>query len=243
MPRIVTAAEMEQREHLIIDAACSIISELGFAGLTMDGVVERVPYSKGSIYKHFGCTQELLLAITNSGAGKLLALMERAYRFAGNTRERYLARSFAYFLYSQLYPIHFFSELEALSPIVREKASRRRLREGTELLDQFRLCAERFVRDGIDAGDLALDIDTDTAVATIADISWSTEFGLAAYNLPFQLGRRHQAQRRALEQKILWHVNVYLDGLAWRPLAAEKDYAATWARLKREVYREEVAGW
>ncbi|TQV67986.1 TetR/AcrR family transcriptional regulator [Exilibacterium tricleocarpae] len=234
MPKVVTAEQLMEREQVIIDAACDIIGELGFAGLTMDAVVARVPYSKGSLYKQFNSTQELLLAITNSGAGKLLALMERAYRFAGGTRERYLARAYAYFLYSQLYPIHFFSELEALSPIVREKASRQRLREGDDLLRQFRRNAERFVRAGVDAGDLVL--APGVSAAAVADSSWSAEFGLAAYNL-MHAGNRAQAKARraALEEKIFWHVNVFLDGLDWRPLAMEQDYRVTWTRLKDEL--------
>ena len=163
MPKIITAEELAQREEAVISTACHLIASQGFAALTMDKIVNKLPFSKGSLYKQFNSTEEVLLAITNSGAAVLLEFMQRAYEFEGSSRERYLARSFSYFIYAQLYPIHFLCELEAISPIVREKASENRLIQGYELLNKFKKSSEQFVQYGIDCKDLQLDKASNSA--------------------------------------------------------------------------------
>ncbi len=240
MPKIITSEELQAREIRIIETACELIQQQGFAAITMDKIVAKVPYSKGSVYKHFNSIEELMLAITNSGAYHLLAFMERAKLFSGSTRERYLARALAYFVYGQLYPIQFFCELEAMTPLVREKASARHTEEGKRLLQSFYSLAAEFVADGVKEGDLVL--SADATPQRIANISWTSEFGLASYTLAVSFGnaahKKQQAKR--LEEELFWMVNVFMDGLAWRPLTSEHNYRDTWARIKEEVFAEEV---
>lgn len=241
MPKVVTKEELEEREQVILDAACRLIGQCGFAGLTMDKVVAEVPYSKGSVYKQFGSAEELLLAITNQGASHLLALMQKAEMHFELSRERYLARTFAFFLYSQLYPTHFFCEIEALTPSVREKASAERLSRGVDLLNAFTRLSLRFVQAGIDTGDLVL--KDDSSPIQLANSSWSAEFGVCAYAMA---AHRNNQQlpgelRDSLEQQLYWLVNTLLDGLNWQPLSSQFDYRGTWHACKQTLFAEEVA--
>ena len=237
MPKIVTEEELLEREQSILDAACSIIENEGFAGLTMDKVVGQVPFSKGSVYKQFGSTEEILFAITNSGADTLLSYLDRAYEFGGNTRERYLARAYAGFVYGQLHPIHFRCEIEALAPRVWEKVSPERLAEGRRFMSTFQKSVERFIRDATDAGDLVL--PSKATARLIANTSWSTEFGITAYSISSQTPGKATGQAN-LSKELFWHVNTTLDGLQWKPFPKNFDYVESWTHIARELFGPET---
>ncbi len=241
MPKKISHAELLQREALIIETACALIGQSGFSNLTMDKVVESVPYSKGSVYKLFNSVEEILLAITNDGATLLLDFMQRAHGYDGNSRERNLARAFAYHLYGQLYPIQFFCELQAISPTVREKASEKRLARGAAILNQFKTLAQSFVQDAIDCGDLVC--PHAQSPSRIANCSWSAEFGVTSYALATSAKQTDIgiAAREKLEQDIFYLANTYMDGLNWHPHSAKVDYQEAWQQIKFELFAEEVA--
>lgn len=240
LPKVMTEKELQQREKMVLDVSCQIIKEQGFSGLTMDKIVAGVPFSKGSLYKQFNSAQEVLLALTNSGAPFMIDLIERAHSFNGNSRERYLARSCACFVYALLYPIHYFSELEAIGLTVREKATESRLNEGYKLMNQFKILAEKFVENGIASGELNL--TPDTTIARIAGNSWTSEFGLTSYSLtPWLKGDKFPLERcQKLEADLIWMVNIFLDGLGWKPMSSEFDYQQSWDRIKTELFLPEL---
>ena len=57
------ARELEAREALILDTAQRLVEERGYLGMNMDLVAEATEYSKGTIYQHFSCKEELLSAL------------------------------------------------------------------------------------------------------------------------------------------------------------------------------------
>lgn len=246
MPKKITQEELLDREAQILRSACEIIEQCGFSNLTMDKVVDAVPYSKGSVYKLFNSIEEILLAITNDGGSVLLEFMQRALTYQGGSRkktlsrERNLARAYAYHLYGQLYPTHFFCELQAISPIVREKASTKRLLHGKRLLDQFKTLSSRFITDAIDCGDLQCPSNNSTA--RIANCSWSAEFGVTSYALAASDDQRNigTAIRLQLEQDIFCLANTYMDGLNWQPLSTNEDYQKVWEEIKVGLFSEEI---
>lgn len=240
MPKKISREELLDREALIIASACEIIELNGFSNLTMDKVVESVPFSKGSVYKLFNSIEEILLAITNDGASVLLEFMQRALHYNGNSRERNLARAFAYHLYGQLYPTHFFCELQAIGPIVREKASPKRLIHGKQLLNKFKALSMKFVTDAIDSGELVC--SPDNSATRISNSSWSAEFGVTSYALAANDNQRNicNTARVELESDIFWLTNTFMDGLNWRPLSGTADYQKTWENIKFTLFAEEL---
>ncbi|BFM14761.1 TetR/AcrR family transcriptional regulator [Maricurvus nonylphenolicus] len=240
MPKILGQEELAEREALIIKIACDIIEEEGFSGLTMDKIVAKVPYSKGSVYKLFNSTEEVMLAITNDGATTLLEFMHRARQYHGNSRARNLARAFAYHIYGQLYPVHFFCELQAISPAVREKASQRRLAHGIKILNEFKKLSKTFVADAIEDGDLTC--PADHSPSRIANCSWSSEFGVTSYALAVHEDQRNIGPnaRAQLETDIFWLANTYMDGLGWKPLSGSNDYKDIWQDIKKSLFADEL---
>ena len=52
-PKLLDEAALKERELLIINSAVLLIQTNGIENLTMDKVVAQVPFSKGTVYKHF----------------------------------------------------------------------------------------------------------------------------------------------------------------------------------------------
>ena len=77
-PRILDEKALQAREQEIINAAIGLIQEHGVEHITMDKVVSKVPYSKGTIYKHFDGKEDLLLAISNHAISILSDLFWRS---------------------------------------------------------------------------------------------------------------------------------------------------------------------
>lgn len=241
MPKVITEAEFNAREAHIVATATKLIKEQGFASLTMDKVVSKVPYAKGSVYKHFNSVEEILLAISNSGAHHLLALLERARGYSGNSRVRYIARAQAYFLYSQLHPVEFICELDAISPAVLEKASERHRTDGQSILNQFYKLSADFVDQGV--SEAALTLPANISSRRIAKTSWSMEFGVSSYAIAASFGAKQDAKVNALklQRDLCWMVNVFLDGLNWQPMHAGEDAWTQWCDIRGEVFNAEFA--
>ncbi|MDH4361855.1 MAG: TetR/AcrR family transcriptional regulator, partial [Nitrospirota bacterium] len=53
--------EYTQRESLIIDAARKLLLDRGYLDLNMDQIADVTEYSKGTIYQHFSCKEEILV--------------------------------------------------------------------------------------------------------------------------------------------------------------------------------------
>jgi AcrR family transcriptional regulator len=70
--------EKQDIRQKILDAAQQIITEDGFAALSMRKIANRIEYSAASIYLHFRSREEIAQEISEVGFGKLLAKMTAA---------------------------------------------------------------------------------------------------------------------------------------------------------------------
>jgi AcrR family transcriptional regulator len=62
-----------ERRRAILSAATSVFLERGYAGATIDAVVERAGGSKASVYAQFGNKEKLLAALVSEAAEELAA--------------------------------------------------------------------------------------------------------------------------------------------------------------------------
>jgi AcrR family transcriptional regulator len=53
----------EQREALLLAIARKILLHGGYHGLTMARVADSAEYSKGTLYQHFSCKEELIITL------------------------------------------------------------------------------------------------------------------------------------------------------------------------------------
>ncbi|MDH3451683.1 MAG: TetR/AcrR family transcriptional regulator, partial [Gammaproteobacteria bacterium] len=115
--------EIAAREVLILDCAAKLLGEFGYQGLSMDRVAEMVEYSKGTIYQHFNCKEDLLAGLCLRSSRDLYGLFSRASSLDLSPRERLLAIAFAYQLFIRLHPLEFANMQTLKSETVREKTS------------------------------------------------------------------------------------------------------------------------
>jgi AcrR family transcriptional regulator len=236
-PRIVDSAALEAREEDILSTALQIIGKEGVAGLTIDRVVAQLPFSKGTVYNHFCCKEDLLTALCNKSIEGLSEMFKRAAEFEGNSRERMLAIGFAYMLHSQLNPTEFMLVISAKTPAVREKSSAKQQEKHLALESQLLGSILNVINAGLASGELGL--LPHLSPSQVAFSVWAMSFGTIAL-LHESLERCSVRTEMMLERELINHTNMVLDGLNWKPFTMDHDWAETVERLKNSVFPEEV---
>jgi AcrR family transcriptional regulator len=203
----------------------------------MDRIAEALEYSKGTIYQHFSCKEEILMALVNETMERRLELFRRAATFRGRSRERITALGAAAELFFQLYPDHIHTEHTIRISSIKEKASDER-RLGLEACEAR--CSEvvrGVIRDAIAAGDLKL--SDDFGVEDLAFGLWSITFG--GYSIAATSPSLASLGIREPLLAIRGNCNRLLDGVGWKPLSTQTDFLLLLDRIKREVFAAEYA--
>jgi AcrR family transcriptional regulator len=213
-----------------------MLIEQGYAGLSMDRLAEATEYSKGTIYQHFSTKEDLITALAVESSEERLALMAKARAFQGRPRERILALGVADELFLQLYPHYFRSELIIHMAGLESRASSGR-REAMSRQDQcVAAWLREIVQEAAQVGDLP-----GASIATAGDVAFSLfsmEIGthLCIVNYPHVV---EQLRVVSPPSTMIDNAQALLDGLGWRPLRLEWDYALTHERIIREVFADE----
>lgn len=71
-------AEIQSREARILELALPMVAQGGLSGLSMEAIAKQMSYAKGTIYNHFSCKEEILLALAIQANEKRLELFEVA---------------------------------------------------------------------------------------------------------------------------------------------------------------------
>jgi len=228
--------EFAAREELILDCAARLLGEIGYQGLSMDRVAETVEYSKGTIYQHFNCKEDLLAGLCLRSSEELYELFSRAADLDLSSRERLLAIVFAYQLFIRLHPLEFANMQTLKSATVREKTSEENRCAMQTREAQVMNAVTQVVRDGVNSGDLAL--PEGLTCEELVFCLWATQYGAASLGIsgiPFADYGVPDIAGAML--KFVTHV---LDGLNWRPTSAELDYAATQRYLEEQIFSAEL---
>lgn len=230
--------EIAEREQLVLGVAREMLADKGYLGITMDRIAAATEYSKGTIYQHFSCKEEILAALALEAVQKRIELFERGATFQGRPRERLAAIGMADDLFVRRYPQHFEIEKILTTSSLREKTSE--IRQKALEAHDYR-CFHAVVgtiRDGAAQGDLRL--ETPEIASHIAYGVWSMAFGshLIAGSHDMDL----EAKMGITDpEAVLWeNFNRLLDGYDWKPLSSEWDYSATMDRIRTEVFSDEL---
>ncbi|MBI3839650.1 MAG: TetR/AcrR family transcriptional regulator [Planctomycetia bacterium] len=227
--------EVQEREARILEVAQELLVQHGYHGLSMDRIAEVLEYSKGTMYQHFSCKEEVLLALANQALAVRLQMFRCAAAYRGRTRERLIATGLASELFVKLFPHHFTVEQVIRLPSVWEKTSPRRRDAMRAFEMQCIAVIGGIVRDAIACGDMEL--PTGTSPEHIVFGLWSMTFGalsiamtsvsLSDAGLQDPLAVLHENQSRLV------------DGYGWRPLSHEYDYQATAEKILSTVFSAE----
>lgn len=237
-PRILDENALQAREQQIIDSAISLIEVLGIENLTMDKVVAKVPFSKGTVYKHFTGKEDLLLAISNQAMRILSELFMRAYQFEGCARERVLLLNFSYLLYAIIHPVLFQTAICAKAPHVLGKSTNLRIQEQEGLEVKLLGSIYGIVEDAINKKNLILPAHMD--IQQLCFANWSMAYG----TISLLSGEVEQCSGRTdliAERELFNQTNLLCDGLQWKPLTKDKMHRCELRKALEQVFPHELA--
>ncbi|WP_255210997.1 TetR/AcrR family transcriptional regulator [Methylogaea oryzae] len=213
------------------------MAEHGFANLGMDRIAEAMEYSKGTIYQHFQCKEEVLMQLCMRGLRIWGEFFDRALAFRGNSRERLQAFHLGHDYYARLYPVEYEASYTVKSAGVRDKISADNHAAHNALLKEVLDRVVVVVDEAIAAGDLSL--PRDMRPQDLVYGFWAVHYGeLMMENYNFGYGAMGIGNRESTVRTVL---RALLDGLGWRPLSSQHDFAAVAERIGREVFPQEVA--
>jgi len=223
--------QIAEREAGILEIASEIISREGAHALTMERVLARVDFSKGTLYNHFTCREDLLVAVHAQCFALHLDYFSRGALFRGSPRERFAATGMGAQVLHQLDPRPFqFSLNDTILAAASERWREMFRHYHRETIAVF----AGIVRDALARGDLPA--GTDPERVTLG--AWSVSCGAEEIYESGLLPQRMSAADFASMRNHL--IETLLDGFGWHPLSSELDYTAVRQRILREIYAEEA---
>ena len=228
--------ELFEREQLILDTAQEILQQDGMQGLTMDRVAAEIEYSKGTVYNHFCCKEEIVSGISCRCMDNLSEMFSRARDYKGSHRERIAAIGLAESLYAQLHPVEIQNMQIIKTVTVREKVSEEKQLLLFQKEQKITGIVLEIVRDAINDNDIPKDqpFIPDSIVLGL----WTMGYGsnlLSMTDIPFEkLGMQNPLEMAWVNSHKL------LDSYQWKPLSTEFDIYALREKLCKELFSQEM---
>ncbi|MEZ6131427.1 MAG: TetR/AcrR family transcriptional regulator [Planctomycetaceae bacterium] len=229
--------EIRDRELRILELARTMLLNSGYHGLGLDAVAAELGVSRGTIYNHFKCKEEIILALLVETMNKRRDMFRRAAAFRGLPRERLAAIGVAAELFVRLYPDHFRVEQIVKSDSIWDKTTEERRSLVKTCQMQCVGIVAGIVRDGIAQDHLTLPDDmspealvfglwsmTEGAYSIIGTSDAVTELGIGD---PFPAIRQH--------------IHRLLDGFGWTPLSRDLDFTGVAKKVLEQVFAFEFA--
>ena len=227
--------ELRDREELILNVARELLLDRGYFGITMDRIAKVSQCPKGTMYQHFACKEDIIIALARQCFEARLAMMRRAAAFEGKTREKVVAMGEAVGLFERLRTDDSRIIHTATGPI-REKAHPARVEALVRTERENAALLRSILVEAITRGELAL--EEPATVEEMAFAIWALvdgSFTLIESGLPgavLGIQDPHTRMFRAF--------GVLADGYGWRPLSTEWDWEETLANVRRTVFPEEA---
>jgi len=229
--------EIADRHTRFLDIAKSLIEEDGYGTLSMDRIAELAEYSKGTVYQHFSCKEEILIQLCNQNGLTLKSLFERACSHQGGSRERLLAIGIAHEIWKSQNPI-----CDELSQTLHGGGTMEKVSaESRDLYNKLEVDILGLVGSVVTAAiyDGDLDLAGRSTVPELVFGIWSLCHGglqLRGMGLPLdEMGI--PAPYRALMNTL----DATLDGFGWRPLSSEHDYREASKNILENIFADEIA--
>jgi AcrR family transcriptional regulator len=223
--------ERAAREELILDHAQRVLLRDGFQNLNLDDLAGSVEYSKGTLYLHFKTKEDIALAVVTRALRERADFFERALTFKGRSRERARAIAFACGHFAHVYPDYYNVEMMLKSHSFWEKADEVRQHQyGMHAGRTFRVM-HRVVTEGLQAGEIPPSkLSSEQIVFAIASMAVGSQIMARNSQAATMSGIDETCPAVCQNLSLLW------DGLGWKPLSTEWDYAAVDVRIQKEIF-------
>jgi len=122
------AKEVAERDKALVQVALDMVERDGFHNLTLAKLAEAAGYSKGTIYNHFTCREDLLIEMSAESARRQLRYYQAVADLAWGGVPALYALMLAYMRHAEVAPVLFESSLAARTDAVCAAASEVRLK-------------------------------------------------------------------------------------------------------------------
>ena len=227
--------EIAERHSLLLDIGRRLIDSEGYRNLSMDRIAEISEYSKGTVYQHFSCKEEILIQLCNHNAIGLKSLFDRAKHYQGSTREKLLAIFVAHEIWVGLNPNSHDQMQTLCGGGTKEKVSPESLESHNRLQFEIIGLIGSIVEEAVANAELSDDISL--SVQELVYSLWSICFGslqLRSLDLPLSEMGIEDPQGATLRA-----IDSMLDGIGWKPLSTDFDYASTKDDVNNSLFAEE----
>jgi AcrR family transcriptional regulator len=197
----------------------------------MDHLAKAVEYSKGTLYQHFVSKEDLLLAVTNQALSRRADLFEKAAAFKGTTRERARAIGIACCEFAIAAPDFFQADMMLRDPSFDEKASEERRKEHSFHGMRCWRTIHNIVVEAMALGEMPRTPFSPEA-ATFALISVTMGSHMMSQEAPLKIF----ASITDVCSVVRLNQDLVCDGLGWKPLLRDHDYAPVDKRIVTEVF-------
>jgi len=227
--------EIANRHDLFLEIAENILAEEGFHLLSMERVAEVAEYSKGTVYQHFTCKEEILMQVCIKCMTQLQSLFQKATQFDGTHRDRLIAVFYAHQLWSRTGNNQIDMTMHLSMRGVREKVTERSLQQNNELEQNLVGMVNAIVDQAIKEGDLPKHKHIQPAEIVFG--AWSINAG----------GQMLQFSDLPLEEfgvadpdvTLLKTLNIMLDGFQWQPLHNETQFNKLLKKFNNDFFADE----
>lgn len=228
---------IQDREQKILALARQMVLDGGYHGLGLDSIAEELGVSRGTIYNHFKCKEEIILALVIETMNKRRSMFQQAAAYQAVPRVRLAAIGVAAELFVRLYPDHFRVEQIVRSDSIWDKTTEeRRMLVRSCQLQSVGIVAG-VVRDGMAQGQVCLP-DGMTPEDLVFGL-WSMTEG--AYSI---IATSDSMAELGISQPfpaIRHNIHHLLDGIGWTPLSKDLDFEATMKQIVADVFPREFA--
>lgn len=216
--------EFELRQQEFLSLAEELYAEYGESGVTMDKLVEKADYSKGTVYKHFSSKEDLIAALGLELLKQLRELHQIVAELPGTSRQKMVAFHATYYYFTLQHGPACSLMSSCKTGLVKERMSAERRAQLENEESQIIKNAVETTKQGVEDGDLALD-GTSTPFS-ISFINHALASGfiniIQSHEFDEQLGDLGDLEPHYFEA-----MSKLLDGYHWKPLSNEFDYSST----------------
>jgi AcrR family transcriptional regulator len=221
--------DFEARERRFLDTARALIHEEGLLNLQMARIAEKSEYAVGTLYQHFASKEDLLLAITRQDLRQHVELFEKVRDWGASTRDRIFALAVADMIFVRQNPEHFRIAQYAFCEVVWRAASPECRAAILQAQEPIGAAVVSIIDDAIAGGDL---VPQGLSPEGVAIGIWSLTEGM--HKLVHAEGVMGDVSANSDPYRLMCrYLQLYLNGLGWKPLVTSWDDASLDALIGR----------
>lgn len=228
--------EIAQRHELFLEIAENILDEEGFHLLSMERIAELAEYSKGTVYQHFCCKEEILFQLCSQELTQLLKLFEMASQIDGSNRDRITAIFYAHQLWSTTGKHKADLHQHLTMHGVKEKVTHESKQKHDNIHNDIIGIVHDVVTNAIASGEM--EKHENLSATEIVYALWALSYGGQALQTP-----EMELENMGINNPsatLLRSLTVMLDGLNWQPAHSPSDFKKLINKLEI-VFQPEVS--